>query len=218
MVIAPFLPSSDWPLFPGLPLLSRCIFTLQYCGKLPSHILTLPYCDTSHSYSITQRVLALIALLSYNPRPPRREWKRGILVSVIVSTSFATPSPLNRCSLTNNKDISYSKQCNSKGEESRDDDENIEGGQQQRVLRPRHQSSSPMTSSDCNNHLDLLADIVESLELCEAAASKSLLACSVTPNVDDVNPLPLQPPVITKEMLSKVTPSDVNLDLDCNYF
>ena len=51
-VIAPFLPSLDRPLFPGLYLLSGCIFTLQYRGKFPGHILTLPCCDTLHSYSI----------------------------------------------------------------------------------------------------------------------------------------------------------------------
>lgn len=43
------------------------------------------------------------------------------------------------------------------------------------------------------------------------AASQSSPARSVTPDVDDVDPLPLQPPIITEEMLSKDTPNDVNV-------
>ena len=67
-----------------------------------------------------------------------------------------------------------------------------------------------MNSSDCDNQLDLCADIAASLEPSEAAASQSMPARSVTPDID-VNPLSLQPPVITEEMLSKVTPYDVNV-------
>jgi len=135
-------------------------------------------------------------------RTPRRECNRVILVIVIVSASLCdTTPPLVIASLPTTRTAATASNVTAK--------ERRAGVT--RVLRPHHRSSSSMSSSDCDSQLDLLAGIAALFELSEAAASQSSLACSITPDVDDVNPLPLQPPVITEEMLSKVTPNDVNV-------